>query len=237
MKDLLVTIIQSVFKYLMNPTVWSRVAADMTSTSSPQGNADPMQRIQSVSEPDLRDINMGKALDLASQHIQLILETKRNEVQPSGVETLAIKAAGLAVESAIASPLPMGPRKRCGKESLNEEPSNVEQLDSDLLSDGSLESYVHINASEINVPPRRSVISISSQPSGIASECSTTTVSTDYISSTKSSDSSATSITSHSSAKSVAYDDMNSSGDSVEILSISSDATTASSSSSAFRDL
>lgn len=94
MKGLLVTIIQSVFKYILNPTIWSRVASDINTSTVHQ--IPDMQRVQTVTDSDIRDVNVSKALDLATQQMQLILEHKKIEmatIQPSGIEVLAVKAA------------------------------------------------------------------------------------------------------------------------------------------------
>lgn len=97
MKDLLVTIIQSIFKYILNPTIWSRVAADINAQSDVTNSPNVGQRIESQFDSDIRDLNMSKALDVANQQnslMQLILEQKKIELtqlQPSGIEMLAVK--------------------------------------------------------------------------------------------------------------------------------------------------
>lgn len=94
MKDLLVTIIQSVFKYILNPTIWSRVAADINAQPDEPRTPNASQRFELQTDSDLRDINMSKALDLANQQMQLILEHKKvelSQLQPSGIEMLAVK--------------------------------------------------------------------------------------------------------------------------------------------------
>lgn len=239
MKDLLVTIIQSLFKYIINPTIWSRVVADVTSSSSSEGNSERAQNTPLVGGHDLRDINVGKALDLANQHIQLILETRKNEmppIQPSGVEILAVTGtvSSVSTESATSS-LSLSPslsstapdfsalsRAAAKNYGNNATKMPTEEHQNNHMGDGdtSNESYEEIG-NELVMPQNMSVVSINdTQPSEISSttttSTTTTTASTEYISSLKSSDTSSTSFTSDSTKPS---------SDSVEILSISSDGT------------
>lgn len=236
MKDLLVTIIQSVFKYIINPTIWSRVAADVASSSSSEGNSERAQNIPLVGGHDLRDINVGKALDLANQHIQLILETRKNEIspiQPSGVEILAVTGTVSSVSTASAtSSLSLSPSSSstapdfsqvAAKNHVNNAtnmPTEEQQNNHMEDDDTSNESYEEIG-DELVMSQNISVVSINdTQPSEMSSttttSTTTTTASTEYISSLKSSDTSSTSFTSDSTKPS---------SDSVEILSISSDGT------------
>lgn len=94
MKDLLVTIIKSIFKYILNPTIWSRVAADINAQPNETPSPSAYQNIDFQTDSDIRDINVSKALDLANQQMQLILEHKKIELSqlpPSGIEMLAVK--------------------------------------------------------------------------------------------------------------------------------------------------
>lgn len=237
MKDLLVTIIQSVFKYIINPTIWSRVAADVASSSSSEGNSERAQNIPLVGGHDLRDINVGKALDLANQHIQLILETRKNEmspIQPSGVEILAVTGTVSSVSTASAtSSLSLSPSSSSSTapdfsqaaaknhgNNATKMPTEEQQNNHMEDDDTSNESYEEIG-DELVMSQNMSVVSINdTQPSEVSSttttSTTTTTASTEYISSLKSSDTSSTSFTSDSTKPS---------SDSVEILSISSDGT------------
>lgn len=254
MKDLLVTIIQSVFKYIINPTIWSRVAADVTSSSSTEGNTERIQRVEMTTGPDLRDVNVGKALDLATQHIQLIIETKKAElsqIQPSGVELLALSAEAASIAPVLSAMSTASSLMSSASSSsfTTEKPKNVTNLnaeqqqqqqkqkiekddDEHRLSGASTESYEEIGSDDILLLQNSSVISINdTQPSSEISTTTTTTASTsvststststEYISSLKSSDNSGFSFTSQS---------RKSSCDSVEILSLSSDAASSSSS-------
>lgn len=235
MKDLLVTIIQSVFKYIINPAIWSRVASDLTSSSPTGGNTENVQRVEMVSGPDLRDVNVGKALDLANQHIQLILETKKieiSQIQPSGIEMLAasVSPSTSTSSSAAATSSAAAVEENNGNDVIQfqTEPQNDNQLEDECSrSIGSSESYEEILDDAYLLELNASLISINDSPSD---DMSTTTVSTEYISSIRSSDNSGTSITSDSTKPFY---------DSVDLISVSSDATTSSSSSatSAFRDL
>lgn len=89
MKGLLVTIIHSVFKYLLNPTIWSRVVADVSAAQA-AGTPPPTQRVEVVSDSDLRDINMSKALDLANQQMQFI---KQSQMHPSSLEIIPVSTS------------------------------------------------------------------------------------------------------------------------------------------------
>lgn len=75
MKDLLTTTILSVFKYILNPSVWASVVSHSNATEPPVVNMIETSRVQAISssEPDIRDINLGKALDLANNRIKLAL--------------------------------------------------------------------------------------------------------------------------------------------------------------------
>ncbi|XP_055304634.1 uncharacterized protein LOC129569618 [Sitodiplosis mosellana] len=207
MKDLLVTIIQSVFKYVVNPTVWSRVAADINS-STPE----PVLRVQPFLESDPRDVNVSKALDLANQQMKYILESnKMAQIQPSGVEVLSIR--GVSVENSTSDLAP-------STSSEVSEPSNgAKQTNGNTpSSDGSGDSYEKFAEDEIIISQNISVVSVGSttQSSEISSEYSAT-MSTDDINSSK--------ICDKSGSTSVSSSDSTKSGDSLEILSISSDTT------------
>lgn len=210
LKDILVAIIQSVFKYVVNPTVWSRVAADINSSPS-RATPEPIQRVQSISEPDVRDDNVSKALDLAKQHMQYLLEQKQqSQIQSSGVEMLAVR--GISTE-------------KSSSDITSSVPSNLTQQTTEGIpsSDGSGESYEEFAEDEIINVQNVSVITVGSattQPSEISSEYSAT-MSTDDVNSTKSNDQSDS-----SGNTSMSLDTTKSAGDSVEILSISSDTPT-----------
>lgn len=108
MKDLLVTIIQSSFKYILNPTVWWRFAADVNSQPDETITPNSFQRVELQLESDIRDINVSKALDLANQHMQLVLEQKKmqfTQLQPSGIEMLALKETDENASSDDLSPV------------------------------------------------------------------------------------------------------------------------------------
>lgn len=213
LKDILVAIIQSVFKYIVNPRVWSQVAADINSSPS-RATAEAVQQVRSISEPDVRDENVGKALDLAKQHMQYLLEQKQqSQIQPSGVEMLAVRGVS---EEKSASDI---------TSSTSSEPSNLTQQTTEGTpsSDGSGESYGVFAEDEIINVQNESVITVgsaSTQPHDISSEYSAT-MSTDDVSSTKSNDRSDS-----SGNTSMSLDTTKSAGDSVEILSISSDTPT-----------
>lgn len=91
MKDILTTIIHSMFKFILNPTIWSRVVADMSPNRSEENRIPARQRL--ASDSDLRDQNLSKALDLANYQIELLLRQKSvtsSNMQPSSVEILPI---------------------------------------------------------------------------------------------------------------------------------------------------
>lgn len=88
MKDLLKVVIYSVFKFILNPHIWSRVANESTMPQNTQR--------QSI-ESDIKDVNLGKALDLANSKIQLILtetaitQAIQTHLETSRVQLLPIK--------------------------------------------------------------------------------------------------------------------------------------------------
>lgn len=68
MKDILKVMIYSVFKFILNPTSWSGFA------STAQNDVPQRPSVSQVAPGvDIKDVNMGKALDLANSKIQLIL--------------------------------------------------------------------------------------------------------------------------------------------------------------------
>lgn len=108
MKDLLVTIVQSMFKYVLNPAIWSRVAADMNAQTAEPTTPSSAQRVNdSPFDANIRDINVSKALDLANQQMQFILEQKKVELSkltPSGIEMLAVKESAENKSQSDSSP-------------------------------------------------------------------------------------------------------------------------------------
>lgn len=214
LKDLLVAIIKSVFKHVLNPTIWSRVAVDLN-TSPSRATPEPNQRTQSVTESDIRDENVSKALDLAHQQIQFFMAQQRvSNAQPSGIEVLAVRdvsveKSGSDMTASTCSEPSNGTAPSTGSEVWNStEPNSTP-------SDGSGDSYEEFPEDEIIIAQNVSVVSIGSatQPSEISSEYSAT----DGNESTKSND--------RSNNSSISMDTTKSTGDSVEILSISSDTT------------
>lgn len=214
MKDLLVTFIQSMFRYILNPTVWSRVASDINSSQSEDATP-PIQRVKSNSDTDLRDINIGKALDLANKQMKLLLENKKletSQIQPSGVEVLAVK--GSESDKNVNG---LSPSTSAETASARMEPS-----------EGSTDSYEEFEVDELQASHRVSLISVNdSLPSTVSaidahgSELSSEysgRMSTDSAQSAKITDRSELSTSSSS-------DGTKLSSDSVEILSISSDQT------------
>lgn len=102
MKDLLVTLIRSVFKYVVNPTIWSRVVADINSSPT---SSEPVERVETLPQSDLRDLNVSKALDLANHQMKIICKKMELlNVQPSGAEVLAVKAAASDTSMADTTP-------------------------------------------------------------------------------------------------------------------------------------
>lgn len=72
MRDILKVMIYSVFKYILNPASWSGfMAATATAQNSTTQDSSPRHPIESA--VDIKDINLGKALDLANSQIQIIL--------------------------------------------------------------------------------------------------------------------------------------------------------------------
>lgn len=67
MKDILKTIIYSIFKFTLNPASWSGF---ITSHSRNETSNSPQYQIRSSA--DIKDINLGKALDLAIGKMQMM---------------------------------------------------------------------------------------------------------------------------------------------------------------------
>lgn len=94
MKILLAPIIVSTFQYVINPTIWSRVASDINAQVNAPSTPTAAQRAELQSDRDIRDVNVSKALDLANQQMRLILVQKKIELPqqllPSGIEMVAV---------------------------------------------------------------------------------------------------------------------------------------------------
>lgn len=93
MKGILTTIIHSVFKYLLNPSIWSRVVSDLTPTQ-PGESSPSSSQLRQIQEGDLRDANMSKALDIVGVQMKLLMTQKSAQAnsasQPSAVQILHI---------------------------------------------------------------------------------------------------------------------------------------------------
>lgn len=93
MKGILTTIIHSMFKFVLNPTVWSRVVADLTPTPSMESRPSTSQ-LRQIQDGDIRDANLSKALDIVDVQLKLLLTQKSTQTisisQPSAVEILPI---------------------------------------------------------------------------------------------------------------------------------------------------
>lgn len=214
MKGLLMTIIQSVFKYILNPTIWSRVAVDINSTQSPESSV-PLHRVQNIAEPDLRDENVSKALDLANQQMQYILEHKKIALvsgQPSGVEVLAPKATESEKSTSdISSTMSLEPK---GENAL----ANVSHITCSsqstkaprTSSDEITESYDEF--SDVEIVKTHNISTLSSEPNA--------TILSDGSSSTN--------LSIQSDGTSMTSDGTKTSTDSMDIFSISSDTTSSS---------
>lgn len=91
MKGILTTIIHSMFKFVLNPTIWSRVVADLSPPSSMESRPSTSQ-LRQIQDGDLRDANLSKALDIVDAQLKLLLTQKSTTSvsQPSAVEILSI---------------------------------------------------------------------------------------------------------------------------------------------------
>lgn len=93
MKGILTTIIHSVFKFVLNPSIWSRVVSNLTPTPSRESRPSSSQ-LRQIQEGDLRDVNLSKALDIVDVQLKLLLTQKSTQTisvsQPSAVEILPI---------------------------------------------------------------------------------------------------------------------------------------------------
>lgn len=107
MKDLLKTIIYSTFKFFLNPGIWSNVYANVNATAQTNqthvvGNMVETVRIQSITsgEPDIRDVNLGKALDLANNRVRLaLLESTSSQLLLSERTTSSVQLLSINNES------------------------------------------------------------------------------------------------------------------------------------------
>lgn len=231
MKDLLVALIQSVFKYVVNPTVWSRVASDINSSPS-RATPEPIQRIQSITDSETRDVIVSKALDLASQcnqQVQYLLDHhKMSQIQPSsGVEMLAVKEASSeksTSDNTLSTGSELSNSTQEYVEGTQQTTDSSQQTSFSIRSfvdtpssegSGDTESYEEFADDEIINSQNVSVVSIGSttQPSEISTEYSAK-ITTDSVN-----------LADKSSSTSMSIDSTKSTHDSVEILSISSDAT------------
>lgn len=93
MKDILTTIIHSVFKFVLNPTIWSRVVSDLRPTPTMEATPSTNQ-LRQIQDDNLRDANLSKALDIVDVQLKLLLTQKSTQAicvsQPSAVEILPI---------------------------------------------------------------------------------------------------------------------------------------------------
>lgn len=71
MKDILKVMIYSIFKFILNPTSWSGFAAAAQNVQNEVPQCSSQSQI--ASEVDIKDVNLGKALDLANNKMQLML--------------------------------------------------------------------------------------------------------------------------------------------------------------------
>lgn len=209
MKDLLVTIIQSVFKYILNPAIWSRVASDLNSVQSEE-NSVPVQRvqsIQSISGPDIRDVNISKALDLANKQMELILDQKRSDgtqMPSSGVQVLALEEGKESANDSSLSTTATGT-------------SNEENYDSfEMLEEHEMISLQDIDVMSID-DNRPSTVSTANDQLKEQTPENITITSTDSTSSSNQNSNNRSEISTS--------DSMQLCNDSNEILSISSDTT------------
>lgn len=237
MKDLLVTIIQSIFKYILNPTIWSRVVADINAQPAESFTPNVSQRIEMQFDSDIRDINVSKALDVANQQnslMHLILEQKKielSQLQPSGIEMLAVKESSENTSRSDLSPASSSVASRTEFSDENTSKSEILPVSSSAetasqMSESSAGSTYSFEAFQVDdiaasVKLRDSLISLTST---VTDSVPTTVSIGDSQSSGNPSEHSAT-ISSTNSNKSV--DELSdgtasSDSDSVEILSISS---------------
>lgn len=204
------------FRYILNPTVWSRVASDLNSSQSEDATT-PMQRVKSDSDSDIRDINMGKALDLANKQLKLLLDNNKlstSQIQPSGIEVLAVKASESDKSDNGLSPSTSAETASARLEPSEGSTDSYEEFDGDELVASHGVSLISVNDS---LPS--TVSAIDAQGSELSSEYSGR-MSTDSAKSSKIADPSELSLSLSSSS-----DGTKLSTDSVEILSISSDTT------------
>lgn len=90
MKDLLVQIIKSVFQYILNPTIWSRVYADTNTSTSNQSFLSVGSRMQSIPGTSSNH-DMSLSVDLVQKKVFISNSTNSIEIISSQLETLSIK--------------------------------------------------------------------------------------------------------------------------------------------------
>lgn len=162
MKDILKVMIYSVFKFILNPSSWSGFAAAVQNAQSEVPQRASVSQI--TSGVDIKDVNMGKALDLANSKMQLILTEnvisaaiKAHLPPPSVQRTSSIEGA-VIVERQI-NQLDESDATSCPNPSKSHSaPSGIQQLvdaDEKISSDSSSgrpsdsESYEEITYDEL----------------------------------------------------------------------------------------
>ncbi|XP_031636671.1 uncharacterized protein LOC116349398 [Contarinia nasturtii] len=212
MKDILVTLIKSMFKYILNPTAWSRVVADVASSSS-RDPVEPVQRIEVLPLSDIRDLNVSKALDLANNQMKIISEKMEMlNIQPSGGESSGAELLALKAKSSDTSSTDTAPST--SKERLNYD--DDQQNESNSSSDKSFEEFGEEEIQHsFHLPENISIVTVNDTQLSVSTPF-------DYDGSTEDTSQNLTKSTDKSDILTIS--DSNKSNSSVEILSISSDA-------------
>lgn len=88
MKDILAEIVKSLFKYIFNPAVWSRVYADTTAPSNPHyAHPNPLALSNPPNTPDYRTFE----LELPNQRFRVTFGNSGVDVLTSGMEAITLE--------------------------------------------------------------------------------------------------------------------------------------------------
>lgn len=125
-------IIKSVFQYILNPTVWSRVYADTNTSTSNQSSLSVGSQMQSIPGTSSNH-DMSLSVDLAQKKIFIFNSTNPIEIISSQLETLSIKE----------------PMKTPTKDEIDGSMKPNEENSNDIVLSSDSDSYEEIAEKEI----------------------------------------------------------------------------------------
>lgn len=167
MKDIIKVMIYSIFKFILNPSSWSGFAATARNIQNEAPNSTfPHQIAPGV---DIKDINLGKALDLANSKIQLMLHGNANSAateahlptpsvqRPPSIENQTIVTHQFTntqsdTNEMSSSSIPSNPIIQLEASGMQRLPDESETVSSDSSTDptSELESYEEITHDELS---------------------------------------------------------------------------------------